>query len=75
MNKSHRRNIRRLAKKFNITLEESIKKFYLDQKIDKNVIFSINKKRNKGGLKKAKRNRLRSLKEKQKTTVDLPSEK
>ena len=63
------------TKVFYINLEESIKKFYSDQKINKNVIFSINKKRNKGGLKKAKRNRLRSLKEKQKTTVDLPREK
>ena len=59
MNKDHRRSIRRLAKKFNLSIDESISKFYLDQKVDKNVVFSILKKRNKGGLKKAKRNKLR----------------
>lgn len=75
MNKNHRRNLRKLSKKFNITIEESIEKFYKNQEIDKNVVFSIFKKRNKGGLGKSKRNRLRKLKEKQKTTVDLDDKK
>jgi len=52
MNKKHRRNIKRLSKKFNISIKESIAKFYNDQTVDKNVIFSILKKRNKGKCKK-----------------------
>lgn len=54
MNKKHRRNIKRLAKKFNISIDDSISKFYKDQTIDKNIIFSILKKRSKGKLKKSK---------------------
>ena len=52
MNKKHRRNIKRLSKKFNISIEESINKFYNDQEIDKNVIYSISKNRNKGKVRK-----------------------
>jgi hypothetical protein len=46
--KNHRRNIKRLAKRLNITLDEAIKKFYQDQVINKHHIYSVNKKRNKG---------------------------
>lgn len=52
MNKKHRRNIKRLSKKFNISIEESINRFYNDQEIDKNVIYSISKNRNKGKVRK-----------------------
>lgn len=57
MLKNHRRYIKRLAKKFSITIDEAIDKFYKDQQINKNVFFSINKKRNKGsiGLRKKER--------------------
>lgn len=57
MLKNHRRYIKRLAKKFSITIDEAIDKFYKDQQINKNVVFSINKKRNKGsiGLRKKER--------------------
>jgi hypothetical protein len=54
MNKKHRRNIKRLAKKFNISIDDSISKFYKDQTVDKNAIFSILKKRSKGKRKKSK---------------------
>jgi len=46
--KKHRRNIKRLSKRLNISLEDAIKRFYNNEKVDKNTIFSINKKRNKG---------------------------
>lgn len=46
--KNHRRNIKRLAKRFNITIDEAIEKFYAGQSINKHHIYSINKKRNKG---------------------------
>ena len=55
MNKKHRRNIKRLSKKFGISIEDSINKFYKNQEIYKNVIFSITKKRNKGKVNKIKK--------------------
>jgi|688.fasta_scaffold255942_3 hypothetical protein len=54
MNKKHRRNLKRLSKKFGISTDEAINKFYQDQKIDKNIIFSMSKKRNKGKIRKIK---------------------
>lgn len=51
--KNHKRNLIRLSKKFNISLDESILKFY--KKVpNKNIIFSIKKKRHKGKNKKYK---------------------
>ena len=46
--KKHRRNIKRLSKRLNMSLEDVINRFYNNEKVDKNIIFSINKKRNKG---------------------------
>ena len=64
MNNKHRRNIKRLAKKFCISFDESIEKFYSNEKIDKNIIFSLKKKRNKGansGMNKAQLIKNRAL--------------
>lgn len=67
MLKQHRRSIKRLAKRFNITLDDAILKFYNEQELNKNIIFSIKKKRNKGikskkkktkNFKKSKKNKL-----------------
>lgn len=52
--KKHRRNIRRISKRFGIAYDEAILKFYKEQP-DKNIIFSLNKKRNKGICKKSKK--------------------
>jgi hypothetical protein len=57
MLKKHRRNIKRLSKKLGITLDEAIEKFYKDQQINKNVYFSIIKKRNKGSIGVSKKER------------------
>ena len=46
--KKHRRNIKRLSKRLSMSLEDVINRFYNNEKVDKNIIFSINKKRNKG---------------------------
>jgi len=67
--KEHRRNLKRLAKRFSISIDEAIAKFYNKQTTNKNIIFSIKKKRNKGinsGLVKKKLNKeeLKKLKEK-----------
>jgi hypothetical protein len=62
MLKNHRRHIKRISKKFEITIEEAIDKFYKDQKINKNVIFSINKKRNKGSIGLRKKEREENIK-------------
>lgn len=52
--KKHRRNIRRISKRFGITYDEAILKFY-KEKPNKNIIFSLSKKRNKGIIKKNKK--------------------
>jgi hypothetical protein len=62
MLKNHRRHIKRLSNKFGITIDEAIDKFYKDQKINKNVIFSINKKRNKGSIGLRKKEREENIK-------------
>jgi hypothetical protein len=67
--KEHRRNLKRLAKRFSISIDEAIQKFYNTQTTNKNIIYSIKKKRNKGinsGLVKNKLNKeeLEKLKEK-----------
>jgi hypothetical protein len=46
--KKHRRHIKRLAKRLKMSLEETLSKYYNNQDIDKNVIYSIKKRRNKG---------------------------
>lgn len=61
MLKKHRRNIKRLAQKFCISIEDAIEKFYSDQNIDKNIIFSIKKKRNKG-IKNKRKHKCKSKK-------------
>ena len=45
--KKHKRQIVRLSKRFGITYQEAIEKFY-SGKPDKNVLYSLYKKRNKG---------------------------
>jgi hypothetical protein len=45
--KKHKRQLQRLSKRFGITYEEAIQKFYKN-KLNKNVYFSLHKKRNKG---------------------------
>lgn len=53
MNKKHRRHIRRIAEKYDIELFEAIKLFYGEKEcINKNVIYSIYKKRDKGKVRK-----------------------
>lgn len=64
MLKNHRRNIKRLSEKFCISIDEAIEKFYGQQKIDKNVIFSIKKKRNKGRKSKKNHSKNKDLKNK-----------
>jgi len=68
MNKKHRRYIKRLACRNEIDLFEAIKLFYGEKEIsDKNILYSICKKRNKGKvgkLKALKRKNNRKLKNK-----------
>ncbi len=75
MNKKHRRHIKRLASKYDITLFEAIKLFYGEKEsINKNVVYSIYKKRNKGKVGKFKSTKKKKRVKVKKQVLSKPSQ-